>query len=60
MIEFFFSSLVYLGSLLMVYNIVGFVRFARRIRPYVDGYYLITPFGRTALVGRILEELRRS
>ena len=34
--------------------------FARRIRPYVDGYYLITPFGRTALVGRILEELRRS
>lgn len=31
-IEFFFSSLVYLGSLLMVYNIVGFVRFARRIR----------------------------
>ena len=34
--------------------------FARRIRPYVDGYYLITPFGRTALVGRIMEEIRRT
>ena len=33
--------------------------FARRIRPYVDGFYLITPFGRTALIGRILEELRK-
>ena len=33
--------------------------FARRMRPYVDGYYLITPFGRTALIGRILEGLRR-
>ena len=33
--------------------------FARRIRPFVDGYYLITPFGRTALVGRIMEEIRK-
>ena len=31
---------------------------ARRIAPYVDGYYLITPFGRAALVGRIMEAIR--
>ena len=34
--------------------------FARRIRPYVDGYYLITPFGRTALIGRIMDEIRKN
>ena len=33
--------------------------FARRMAPYVDGYYLITPFGRTALIGHIMEEIRR-
>ncbi len=32
---------------------------ARRMRPYVDGYYLITPFGRTGLVARIMEEIRK-
>ena len=32
---------------------------AERMRPYVDGYYLITPFGRTALMARILEEIRK-
>ena len=32
--------------------------FARKIAPYVDGYYLVTPFGRTALIGRILDSFR--
>ena len=32
--------------------------FAREIAPYVDGYYLVTPFGRTALIGRILDSFR--
>ena len=32
---------------------------ALRIAPYVDGYYLVTPFGRTALIVRIMEEIRR-
>lgn len=31
---------------------------ARAIRPFVDGYYLMTPFGRTALVSRIMERIR--
>ena len=26
---------------------------ARDIKPYIDGYYIITPFSRTALVARI-------
>ena len=33
--------------------------FARRMRPYVDGFYIVTPFSRTALVGRIMERIRR-
>ena len=33
---------------------------ARAIRPYVDGYYLMTPFGRTALVCRIMDSIRGS
>ena len=33
--------------------------FARRMRPYVDGYYIVTPFARTALVGRIMDRIRR-
>ena len=32
---------------------------ARRIAPFVDGYYLVTPFGRTALIGRIMERIRQ-
>lgn len=32
--------------------------FARDIASDVDGYYLVTPFGRTALIGRILDSLR--
>ena len=32
--------------------------FARRMRPWVDGFYLITPFGRTALIARIMERIR--
>ena len=35
------------------------VEMARRMRPYVDGYYIITPFGRTGLVGRIMDEIRK-
>lgn len=31
---------------------------AARMRPFVDGYYLITPFGRTSLMARILEQIR--
>ena len=31
--------------------------FARDIYNYVDGYYLITPFGRVSLISRILSEL---
>lgn len=30
---------------------------ARDIEPYIDGYYIITPFARTALVARIVKEL---
>ena len=32
--------------------------FAREIADYVDGYYLVTPFGRTGLIGRILDRFR--
>jgi ribosomal protein S12 methylthiotransferase len=35
------------------------VDFARRMRPWVDGYYLVTPFGRTALIARIMERIRQ-
>lgn len=31
---------------------------AREITPYVDGYYLMTPFGRTGLMGRIMDKIR--
>ena len=31
---------------------------ARRMAPYVDGYFLITPFSRTALMVRIMEAIR--
>ena len=31
---------------------------AREIAPYIDGYYLITPFGRTALMARIMDSIR--
>lgn len=31
---------------------------ARDMRPSVDGYYLMTPFGRTSLVCRIMETIR--
>ena len=34
-------------------------QFAREIGPYVDGYYLMTPFGRTGLIARILDRFRR-
>ena len=33
--------------------------FARRMRPFIDGYYLVTPFGRTALIARIMERIRQ-
>ncbi len=29
--------------------------FAREIAPFVDGFYLVTPFGRTSLIARILD-----
>ena len=33
--------------------------FAKRIKDCTDGYYIITPFNRTALVTRIIEKLRQ-
>ena len=33
---------------------------AGQIAPYVDGFYVITPFGRTGLVGRIIESIREA
>jgi homocysteine S-methyltransferase len=32
---------------------------AKAISPYVDGYYLMTPFGRTGLMARIMGEIRK-
>ncbi|MER2236288.1 MAG: bifunctional homocysteine S-methyltransferase/methylenetetrahydrofolate reductase, partial [Candidatus Limivicinus sp.] len=32
--------------------------FARDIAPAVDGFYLVTPFGRTGLIARILDRFR--
>ena len=32
--------------------------FAHEIAPYADGYYLVTPFGRTSLIARILDRFR--
>ena len=36
------------------------VRTARGMEPYTDGWYLMTPFRRVALVARIMAELRQS
>ena len=33
--------------------------FARDIAPLVDGFYLVTPFGRTALIAKILDRFRQ-
>lgn len=33
---------------------------AKRISEYVDGYYLITPFQRTELIGRIIDEIDKA
>ena len=33
---------------------------AGQMAPYVDGFYIITPFGRTGLVGRIMENIRQA
>ena len=33
-------------------------KIAKEIEPYVDGYYIVTPFNRTSLIERILNELR--
>ncbi|MCR5089369.1 MAG: bifunctional homocysteine S-methyltransferase/methylenetetrahydrofolate reductase [Oscillospiraceae bacterium] len=34
------------------------VDIARKIAPFIDGFYLMTPFGRTGLVTRIMEGIR--
>ena len=34
-------------------------KIAREIAPYIDGFYIMTPFGRTGLVVRIMESIRR-
>lgn len=34
------------------------VDFARRMEPYLDGYYIITPFNRVDIVTRIVQEIR--
>ena len=31
---------------------------AEKMKPYVDGYYLITPFSRTGLIRRIIAEIK--
>lgn len=36
------------------------LRFAREMAALVDGYYVMTPFGRTSLVCRIMEEARKN
>ncbi len=36
------------------------VEIMQRISPYVDGYYLMTPFGRTGLMAEIMETFRKS
>ena len=33
--------------------------FAREIAPYVDGFYLMTPFGRTSLIAKVLDSFRQ-
>ena len=35
------------------------VDLARRMEPYTAGWYLITPFGRVGLIGRIIDKLRQ-
>ena len=35
-------------------------KIARDMSPYVDGYYLMTPFERVELVNRILIEIRKN
>ena len=32
---------------------------AREIAPYIDGFYLMTPFGRTELMARIMDRFRK-
>lgn len=34
------------------------VRIAKEIEPFVDGYYIVTPFNRTSLIERILQNLK--
>ena len=34
------------------------VDFARRMEPYVDGYYLVTPFSRVDIITRIVRQIR--
>lgn len=34
------------------------VRIAKEIEPFVDGYYIVTPFNRTSLIERILNNLK--
>ncbi len=33
------------------------VHIARQIAPWVDGYYLITPFARVGLIGKIIAQI---
>ena len=33
------------------------VTIAEKIAPYVDGYYMITPFNRTGLISSIIDKL---
>ena len=34
-------------------------RIAKEIAPYIDGFYIMTPFGRTGLIVRIMESIRQ-
>ena len=35
------------------------MQFAREAEPYVNGYYMMTPFSRTALIQQIIEAIHR-
>ena len=35
------------------------VKIAREIAPYIDGYYLMTPFSRVDIICDILKEIKK-
>ena len=35
------------------------VEIAKRVKDFCDGYYLITPFGRADIIGKIVEGIKK-